>query len=71
MNTKGDNRVVEQLLTVEEVADWLRYTPGTIRQKVKLREIPFTRVGGRTRFRRADIEAWLEAQRVEPAEKGA
>lgn len=50
----------EKLISVEELADVLGLSPQTIRNWVAMRRIPFLRVGGKTRFRRASIEAWLE-----------
>ena len=58
---------LEPLMTVEEVADWLRMTPGTIRQKVKFRAIPFVKVGTQTRFRRSDLAAWINRSTPEAA----
>jgi excisionase family DNA binding protein len=57
MNDKSD---LEPLMTVDEVAEWVRLAPGTIRQKVKARDIPFVKIGRNTRFRRADIERWIK-----------
>ncbi len=52
------------LLTVEEVADWLRLTPKGIYCLVEGRRIPFIKVASRVRFFRTDIVAWLRANRV-------
>lgn len=54
-----DSSFIEKLLTVEELADALGFAPQTIRNWVALRQIPFLKVGGKTRFRKRSVEAWL------------
>lgn len=53
---------IENLATVEELAGALGLAPKTVRNWVARRQIPFVRIGKRTRFRRQSIEAWLEQQ---------
>jgi excisionase family DNA binding protein len=49
------------LLTAAEVAKLTGFAEGTIRHFVSQRRIPFIRISPRcVRFRRSDIEAWLE-----------
>lgn len=50
---------MEQLYTLPEIASFLRLTPGTIRNLVYQRRIPFLRAGGRLRFFKSDIIQWL------------
>jgi len=47
------------LMTLEEVADYLRVTRKTIYRLVEKRAIPSTRVGHQWRFDREAVEAWL------------
>lgn len=47
---------MEPLLTLSEVAELLRVTPKTVRNKVSRGEIPRAPLAGILRFRRADIE---------------
>lgn len=51
----------DRLLTGEEIAAYLGLHPGTIRNKVYRREIPFEKVGGSVRFRRATIDEWIKS----------
>ena len=51
-----ENRIV----SVEELSRELGLAPKTIRNWVAKREIPFLRIGRRTMFRLASIEAWLQ-----------
>ena len=49
------------LLTAGEVAKLTGFAEGTIRHFVSQRRIPFIRISARcVRFRRSDIDAWLE-----------
>lgn len=50
----------ERLMTVEDLADAFGFAPQTVRNWVSLRQIPFISLGGKTRFRRRSVEAWLE-----------
>lgn len=53
------------MLTVREAAALLSIPKGTLdlwRQEKK--GPPFYRMGGRIRYKREDLEAWLEKQRV-------
>jgi excisionase family DNA binding protein len=60
--------MTDRLLTVVEVADILRLKPATVRSLVNRHGsgLVAARVGGRLRFRQADIDAYLEAQKVVP-----
>ncbi len=55
-----------ELLTVPEVAELLRLTPKGVYALVESRRIPFIRVSNRVRFRRSEIEKWLDGQQVPP-----
>ena len=58
----------ERLLTVEEVAEWLAVPVGTIYAwRYRSTGPASDKVGRHVRFRRDDVESWLEEQRCEPA----
>ncbi len=58
----------ERLLSVEEVAEWLGVPVGTIYAWRYRSTGPASyKVGRHVRFRRDDVESWLEEQRCEPA----
>ena len=48
-----------ELITLEEVADYLRVTKKTIYRLLEKGQIPSTRVGHQYRFERGAIDAWL------------
>ena len=50
----------EKLLTLREAAEVLRLNPRTVREYVHRREIEGRIIGGRWRFRRADLDAFFE-----------
>jgi len=50
------------LLSVDEVAAWLRVHPNTVRNLTYSRAITSTRAGHKIRIRRADVDAYLQAQ---------
>ncbi len=55
--------ISEELLTVDEVAGLLRISPSSLYNLRYAREAPpAIRVGSRLRWRRADVEAWIESR---------
>jgi len=50
----------ERFLTVFDVASFLSIKPSTVYQWVRLEEIPHYRLGRIVRFRRKDLESWVE-----------
>lgn len=59
----------QELLTIEELSRFLKFSRGTIYNKVHKREIPFCKVGGALRFDRATIVEWIEAKIFSPIQK--
>ncbi len=49
----------EKLLTLREAAEVLRLSPRTVREYVQRGEIEGRIIGGRWRFRRADLDAFF------------
>ena len=47
------------LLTIKEAAEVLRLTPRTLREYIQRGEIEGRIIGGRWRFRRADLDAFF------------
>lgn len=58
------------VLTVPEVAEYLRVTPKTVYALLKRGELPSFRVGRVVRCRRGDVEAFMSAAQNQPAAKG-
>src|SRR5687768_10571914 len=53
----------EVFLTTEEVLEYLQVNLRTIYRLIKAGKIPAVRVGRQWRFRKGDIDAWLDSQR--------
>ena len=52
----------ETFLTTDEVLDYLQVNLRTVYRLIKAGKLPAVRVGRQWRFRRADLDAWLEGQ---------
>ncbi|MGI6367643.1 MAG: helix-turn-helix domain-containing protein [Anaerolineae bacterium] len=55
----------EALLNVKQVAEYLQLKESTIYSWAQDNKIPAIKIGRTWRFRRTDIEAWLEWHRQE------
>jgi excisionase family DNA binding protein len=57
----------EVFLTTEEVLEYLQVNLRTVYRLIKAGKIPAVRVGRQWRFRKRDIDAWLDSQRTASA----
>jgi len=55
-----------EMMTDPEVTALIRVAPGTLAnwRSTKAQQIPFVRIGSHIRYRRTDVDRWIE-QRVE------
>ena len=53
-------RMTTQLMTVEEVAEFLRVKTSTVYEWAKNGKLPGVKVGRLWRFERKKVEAWLQ-----------
>lgn len=51
-----------EILTIKQVADFLKVTERTIYRLAAAKKIPAFKVGGTWRFSRADIDSWIRLQ---------
>ena len=56
----------EPFLTVRDVADLLKVSEKTVRRLQSRGDLPSFRVGTQVRFRRTDIEDWVDQQQGPP-----
>lgn len=56
----------ETVMTVKEVADYLRVNQRTVYRLAVERKMPGFKVGATWRFKRADIDGWIAAQATSP-----
>ena len=57
---------MDELLTVEELAQWLKVRPSWIYERTRRRDaarLPFIRLGKYLRFEETAVKAYLERQR--------
>lgn len=52
----------DNLMTVDELANYLRFQKTLIYSFIKSGYLPAYRISGQWRFRESDIEKWLEQQ---------
>jgi excisionase family DNA binding protein len=51
-------------LTTDEVLERLQVTPRTIYRLIRCGDLPAVRIGRQWRFRRADLDDWLDRNRA-------
>lgn len=59
-----------EILTIKQVADYLKVTERTIYRLAAAKKIPAFKVGGTWRFSRADIDSWIKLQSLEGLDAG-
>ena len=57
-------------LTTEEVLEYLQVNLRTVYRLIKAGQLPAVRVGRLWRFRKSDVDAWLDRQRAHPGPPG-
>lgn len=63
MNTDS---TMNNLITLKELANWLKKSPASIYRLVDKRIFPFYKIGGSLRFARIDIDKYIKNSCVEP-----
>jgi len=61
--------VIPEIMTVPQVAEYLKTHPSTIYRLLKNRKIPAFRLGSDWRLRGADLEQWVAAQEIKVADE--
>lgn len=56
--------MTNEILTLKEVADYLKLTEKTAYRLAAEGKLPGFKVGGSWRFKREDVEKWIEEQRI-------
>ena len=64
MATSSDAEL-QAFLTTEDVLGYLKVTPRTIYRLIRTGELPAVRIGRQWRFRRTDLDEWLDRQRAD------
>ena len=59
----GVNVMAEEYLTVEEVCKWLKTSRATVNRWRK-QGMPFVKAGKLVRFKKSEVEQWLQKENV-------
>ena len=61
----GGGHLADEILTIVEVAQLLKVAEKTVYTMAQKRELPAFKVRGQWRFKRDDLDTWIERQKVE------
>ena len=56
----------ENIFDVDELASYLKVTKSWVYEKTHLNEIPYYKMGKFPRFKKKDIDRWLERSKINP-----
>lgn len=56
-----------EFITIQEVSEYLHIKPATLYAKVGAGDLPHYKVGRLVRFKREDIDQWMETHRRDPS----
>ncbi|MEI6608874.1 MAG: helix-turn-helix domain-containing protein [Deltaproteobacteria bacterium] len=59
-----ENRFFNEYLKIEDISDYLNIKKKTLYAMVESGEIPHFRIGRLIRFKRDDVDLWMEAKKV-------
>ncbi len=57
---------MKEFLTIDEVSEYLGIKKSSLYAKVERKEIPYYKVGRLVRFKKSDIDPWMEKFKSEP-----
>ncbi len=64
------SQINSTIFTYNELSAYLKIQPGTLRKWVMQSKLPFFKIGTKSvRFRKSDIDSWLERQKVSGGSK--
>lgn len=63
--------MLEPAMTVRQVADYLNVAPKVVYRLVQQGDLPGFKVAGTWRFKRSDIDGWIEEQKRRVVPPGA
>ena len=56
---------LREFLTIDEVSEYLGIKKSSLYSKVERQEIPYYKVGRLVRFKKSDVDLWMEESKVE------
>lgn len=63
LSDTNEGASLPSFLTTEEVLGYLKVNPRTIYRLIRSGDLPAVRIGRQWRFRRSDLNAWIDRQR--------
>lgn len=61
--------MIDQILTIKEVADYLKVNERTVYRLATAKKIPAFKVGGSWRIKQAELEKWIQEQHNQSGEQ--
>jgi excisionase family DNA binding protein len=58
--------LLKEIMNIDELSEYLGIKKSTLYSKVERKEILFYKIGHLVRFKKSDIDLWLEKTKVEP-----
>jgi len=58
--------ITDNLITPDELSDFLKISKSSIYRLIEGRKIAFCKIGGSLRFRKSDINEYVEQSLIEP-----
>lgn len=56
---------MQEILNIDELSEYLKIKKSSLYSKVERKEIPYYKIGHLVRFKKSDIDAWMEESKVE------
>ena len=60
----GKNRSNDEIFDVQGLAAYLKVSKKWIYERTHLKEVPYLKIGGQLRFRKKDIDKWVDTYKV-------
>jgi excisionase family DNA binding protein len=55
-----------EILTINDLSDFLKIKKSSLYARVEKKEIPHYKIGNLIRFRKNDLDRWLDGKKIEP-----
>ena len=59
---------MKEILTIDELSDHLGIKKSSLYSKVERKQIPYYKIGHLLRFKKSDIDSWMEKLKSEPVD---
>ena len=60
----GKEAKVREIMSISETAEYLGMAEGTLRDWVRMRRVPFSKINGTIKFRRSKLTAWVDLHEI-------